>query len=134
MPEITITPARRGDLPAAADVLAEAFEADPVLAAIVPTPGRWRTRLAHLFHGMLAAGAFTTGTVDLARDGDGSILGVAVWEGPNARTALSDVSSGRRRTSCAPWDGAASPARSRCSRTWSANVPTPRTGTWPRWA
>ncbi len=85
MPEITITTARRGDLPAAADVLSEAFEADPVLAAIVPTPGRWRTRLAHLFHGMLAAGAFTTGTVDLARDGDGSILGVAVWEGPNAR-------------------------------------------------
>ena len=85
MSEITITPARRGDLPAAADVLAEAFEADPVLAAIMPTTGRRRTRLAHLFHGILAAGAFATGTVDLARDDEGSILGVAAWEGPEAR-------------------------------------------------
>ncbi|MFC7925985.1 GNAT family N-acetyltransferase [Microbacterium laevaniformans] len=85
MSEITITTARRGDLPAAADVLAEAFEADPVLAAIVPPTGRRRTRLAHLFHGILAAGAFATGTVDLARADDGSILGVAAWEGPEAR-------------------------------------------------
>lgn len=85
MPEITITPARRGDLPAAADVLAGAFEADPVLAAVLPDSGRRRTRLAHLFHGTLASGAFATGTVDLARDDDGSIVGVAAWEGPDAR-------------------------------------------------
>ena len=84
MTDITITTARREDLAAAADVLAEAFEHDPVMAAIMPERGGRRRRLVDFFHAMLAAGPYATGTVDIARDADGSAVGVAAWEGPYA--------------------------------------------------
>ncbi|MBN9200196.1 MAG: GNAT family N-acetyltransferase [Microbacterium sp. SCN 70-18] len=85
MTTLTITPARAEDLDAAAAVLAEAFAEDPALRAVVADgPGR-STRLTRLFRATLAAGPFPTGTVDLARDASGRILGVAAWEGPTAR-------------------------------------------------
>ncbi len=85
MSQITITPARGDELPAAAAVLAEAFEADPMLVAIVPEQDRRRERLTHLFHATLAAGPFATGTIDVAHDEEGSLLGVAAWEGPDGQ-------------------------------------------------
>ncbi|MEV8271838.1 GNAT family N-acetyltransferase [Microbacterium sp. NPDC077184] len=85
MTTVTITPARIDDLDDAARVLARAFADDPALLAVVPAgPDRAR-RLTALFRTTLAAGPFPTGTVDLARDESGRILGVAAWEGPAAR-------------------------------------------------
>lgn len=85
MSNITVAPARAEELHPAAEILAEAFEHDPVLGVIVPQRDRRRERLTDLFEGTLSAGPYATGTVDLARDGDGELLGVAAWEGPEAR-------------------------------------------------
>lgn len=77
-----VVPAVPADLPAAADVLAEAFAYDPVIGAFVtPGPGRAR-RTATLFRAMLASSRH--GVVDLARRDDGEILGAALWEPPAA--------------------------------------------------
>ncbi len=81
---ISVTPARATDLAPAAAILAEAFAQDPVMSAVVPGSRRRHERLTDLFHGLLASGPYPTGTVDLARDADGTILGVAAWEGPHA--------------------------------------------------
>ncbi|EZP28197.1 GNAT family N-acetyltransferase [Microbacterium oleivorans] len=81
---ITVTPARATDLASASVILAEAFAHDPVMSAIVPGSHRRHERLTELFHGLLASGPYATGTVDLARDADGTLLGVAAWEGPHA--------------------------------------------------
>lgn len=85
MSTVTITAARAEELAGAANILAEAFEHDPVLGAIIPGERNRRARLAQLFHGTLASGAFATGTVDLARDETGTLLGVAAWEGPQSQ-------------------------------------------------
>lgn len=85
MSNITVAPARAEELRPAASILAEAFEHDPVLRVIVPQRDRRRERLTDLFEGTLMAGPYATGTVDLARDGNGELLGVAAWEGPEAR-------------------------------------------------
>ncbi|GAB3148720.1 GNAT family N-acetyltransferase [Microbacterium neimengense] len=85
MSNITVAPARAEELRPAAAILAEAFEHDPVLGVIVPQRDRRRERLTDLFEGTLSAGPYATGTVDLARDDDGELLGVAAWEGPEAR-------------------------------------------------
>lgn len=78
---VTAVPA---DLPAAADVLTEAFEHDPVVGAFVPPgPGRAR-RIAILFRAMLASSRH--GVVDLARGDDGEVLGAAFWEPPATPT------------------------------------------------
>lgn len=82
MTDPTITPAVADDLDEAAAVLAEAFRLDPVLMAIVPGGGDRDRRLSALFRATLEAGPFVTGTVDLARDDRGRIVGVAAWEGP----------------------------------------------------
>ncbi|MFJ6678488.1 GNAT family N-acetyltransferase [Microbacterium sp. NPDC091382] len=81
---ISVTPARVSDLVPAAGILAEAFAQDPVMSSIVPGPTRRRDRLTDLFHALLASGPYATGTVDLARDAEGTILGVAAWEGPHS--------------------------------------------------
>lgn len=91
---ISVTPARAAELAPASAILAEAFAQDPVMAAVVPGTRRRHERLIDLFHGLLASGPYATGTVDLARDADGTILGVAAWEGPHAeRGALARQAS-----------------------------------------
>ena len=81
---VHITQAQVSDLDAAAQVLAEAFTNDPVLHAILSGEDRRNERLTTLFRATLAAGAFAAGSVDLAHDERGVLLGVAAWEGPRA--------------------------------------------------
>lgn len=81
-----IRTAAERDLPQAAAVLAEAFSADPVMAALLPSARDRRERLSVLFEALLRSGAYRTGRVDLvADDQTGEILGVAAWEGPGAQ-------------------------------------------------
>lgn len=84
------SPAAPADVPAAAAVLASAFQHDTVMASVVG-PGATTPRLAALFRALLRVGAMRSGRVDLARrESDGAVLGVAVWEAPGHRTRLLD--------------------------------------------
>ncbi|WP_138945407.1 GNAT family N-acetyltransferase [Plantibacter sp. M259] len=86
----TIAPASPADLEEAAAVLATAFRQDTVTSTLVSGSDRER-RLALLFEAMLRSGAPSSGRVDLARrDTDGVVLGVAVWEMPDARHSVLD--------------------------------------------
>jgi len=77
-----IRPARPADLEDVTRVLAEAFAEDPVLAGFVPAGPRQLERLALLFAALLRSGPLPAGTVDVAVDARGGILGAAVWEAP----------------------------------------------------
>ncbi|ALD13695.1 GNAT family N-acetyltransferase [Clavibacter capsici] len=82
-----IRTARAADLEDVTRVLAEAFAEDPVMTAFVPAgPGR-RERLALLFAALLRSGPLPAGTVDVAVDARGRILGAAVWEAPGGIAA-----------------------------------------------
>ncbi|WP_285037669.1 GNAT family N-acetyltransferase [Plantibacter sp. ME-Dv--P-095] len=86
----TIAPASPADLEDAAAVLATAFREDTVTSTLVSGADRGR-RLALLFEAMLRSSAASSSRVDLARrDTDGVVLGVAVWETPDARHSLLD--------------------------------------------
>ncbi|RII86671.1 N-acetyltransferase, partial [Clavibacter michiganensis] len=80
-PAPTIRTARATDLDDVTRVLAEAFAEDPVLAGFVPA-GPQPERLALLFAALLRSGPLPDGTVDVAVDARGGILGAAVWEAP----------------------------------------------------
>ncbi|MEP7764752.1 GNAT family N-acetyltransferase [Sanguibacter sp. 25GB23B1] len=85
----TITPAAPADVLSAAEVLAQAFEGDPVMAAVTGRPAPAAALLARLFAPLLRSGPLPLGGVDLARrSDDGSIAGVAVWEPPGSRSHL----------------------------------------------
>jgi len=84
----TIAPASSADVPAAASVLASAFENDTVMGTLVAGAHR-RSRLAQLFRALMRAGALRTGRVDLTRrDTDGGLLGAAIWEPPGQHASL----------------------------------------------
>lgn len=86
----TIAPASPADLEEAAAVLATAFRQDTVTSTLVSGSDR-ECRLALLFEAMMRSGAPSSGRVDLARrDTDGVVLGVAVWETPDARHSVLD--------------------------------------------
>ncbi|AWG02605.1 N-acetyltransferase [Clavibacter michiganensis subsp. insidiosus] len=78
----TIRTARPADLDGATRVLAEAFAEDPVLVGFVPAGPGQPARLALLFTALLRSGPLPEGTVDVAVDARGGILGAAVWEAP----------------------------------------------------
>ncbi|UZN03439.1 GNAT family N-acetyltransferase [Cellulomonas sp. S1-8] len=86
---IVVSAAAPGDLVAAAGVLAEAFVDDPVTGAVVGGSAHDRLeRTRHLFLGLLPS-AIAHGTVDVARHVDRpEILGVALWEAPDAATSV----------------------------------------------
>lgn len=79
MTSLRISTATASDLPIAADILAEAFEHDPVMLQILRGPRR-RVRLAHLFLGMMLSAPPHECAVDIARlDEGGEIVGAASW-------------------------------------------------------
>ncbi|RIJ55413.1 N-acetyltransferase, partial [Clavibacter lycopersici] len=77
-----IRTARAADLEGVTRVLAEAFAEDPVMTAFIPAGPRKRERLALLFAALLRSDPLPAGTVDVAVDARGGILGAAVWEAP----------------------------------------------------
>lgn len=91
---ITVRPASRSEVPAAAAVLAEAFAADPVLGEIRPArPGEDRiVVLGTLFTALVEAVPGRARVLDVAVDGD-RVLGAAFWQAPrpHAGGALSFV-------------------------------------------
>jgi GNAT superfamily N-acetyltransferase len=87
--EVIVRRAARGDIRAAAAVLARAFEDDPGLAYVLPDPDSRRRRLRRYFGTMLRWEALPTGATDVALTGgqmvggQATIVGVAVWKPPN---------------------------------------------------
>ena len=88
---IVVAPAVPEDLDAAATVLAGAFVDDPVTGPVLGRRGATDRveRARHLFVGLLTP-VIGDGTVDVARR-DGDVLGVAIWEAPDASSNLLDL-------------------------------------------
>lgn len=81
-----VTTATVDDLSAVCRVLGEAFADDPVIVGLVGGGPARQARATHLFAALLRA-EHRDVVVDVARDDDGALLGVAVWERPGARGA-----------------------------------------------
>jgi ribosomal protein S18 acetylase RimI-like enzyme len=79
--EVTVRPAERADVAATAEVMARAFEHDPVCAHILPRDDSRRRRLRRYFVTLLRREAVRLGTTDVALV-DGRIAGAAVWKPP----------------------------------------------------
>lgn len=90
--------ATEADMPAVVDVLGEAFEDDPVILAMVGDGVGRRERATHLFRALLHAELGRGVEVDVARDPADSVIGVAVWERPDAPGATLPALLGQTRT------------------------------------
>ncbi|WP_432560842.1 GNAT family N-acetyltransferase [Kineococcus sp. SYSU DK003] len=83
---VHVTAPRHDENPALAELLAASFATDPVIARILPPENRTRDSL-HLWY---LAQVDTAAAVDVARDEDGTAVGVALWEPPHASWNLRD--------------------------------------------
>jgi ribosomal protein S18 acetylase RimI-like enzyme len=79
--EVTIRPAAGTDVDATAEVMARAFEHDPLCAHILPQAATRRRRLRRYFVTLLRRETVRLGTTDVALV-DGRIAGAAVWKPP----------------------------------------------------
>ncbi|EOM76448.1 GNAT family N-acetyltransferase [Rhodococcus rhodnii] len=77
-----IRSARADEVPAVAGLLAEAFESDPVMAAMLPDSGTRDRRLTRLFATEIGVHHLPGGAVDVAVGEDGVMGGAAVWDPP----------------------------------------------------
>jgi len=77
---VPIQPSTRQDLPAIVRLLAESLEGDPIYLDILPARPDRRRALEHFYVAYLRALGARRGVVDLARDAEGALVGVAVWE------------------------------------------------------
>lgn len=85
----SIEPYARRHLGEVAGLLAESLEHDPIYLDIVPARSGRRRALEHFFWAYLRSIGEDRGVIDLARDGDGALVGVAVWE----RTGVGEESA-----------------------------------------
>lgn len=81
-PPLTLRPAVRADVPAAARVLAAAFADDPALGWLTPDPVQRPVRLARLFAAEIRHHHLRGGGVEVAVGADGAVLGASVWDPP----------------------------------------------------
>lgn len=83
-----ISPASRADITEVSGVLGSAFAEDTVMGTLVRGDHR-AAKLRELFKALIDSGPLESGRVDIARrDGDGRILGAAIWEEPGHRGSL----------------------------------------------
>lgn len=76
---IDVVPLTATDVVATAEVLAEAFDGDPVFEVLLPRAEGRRARLHRFYTAELHMVSRGPGAVDLARGDGGQMLGVAVW-------------------------------------------------------
>ena len=81
MGEVTIRRGEIADIPAVSAMLAQSFENDPEMAAIIPPPEQRPERLQRMFAAQARHHYFPYGAVDLAFAGT-QLLGAAMWAAP----------------------------------------------------
>jgi ribosomal protein S18 acetylase RimI-like enzyme len=79
--QVTVRPAERADVSVTAEVMARAFEHDPVCVHILRRDDSRRRRLRRFFATLLHREAVPLGTTDVAL-ADGRIVGAAIWKPP----------------------------------------------------
>ncbi|WP_405098401.1 GNAT family N-acetyltransferase [Micromonospora sp. NBC_01412] len=77
---IGIAPLPRAEVAPAARILAAAFADDAVVAEFVPHVANRQKKLEQLFTATIHAVGLHRNSIDAARDDDGQLLGVAIWE------------------------------------------------------
>ncbi len=87
---LTIDRAGPSDYGAAVDILIEAFASDPGFLRLIPQPDEGGTKLRQLFELQIDRQYGPAGMVDLARNEQGEILGVALWDGPDDNHDLAE--------------------------------------------
>ncbi|MFD4406464.1 GNAT family N-acetyltransferase [Nocardia sp. NPDC058499] len=80
--EPDVRPARRDEIAALSRTLAAAFQDDPVMEWMLPSPQRRATGLERLFDAQTRYQHFASGGVDIAVDSAGAIAGAALWDPP----------------------------------------------------
>ncbi|MFC7450789.1 GNAT family N-acetyltransferase [Rhodococcus daqingensis] len=93
MAAVTVRPAARSDIPAAARVLAAAFDDDPVMEWMWPEVSSRRAGLPRLFGTFIRHHHFPLGGVEMALAPDGSVAGATMWDPPGRwrQSALSQL-------------------------------------------
>lgn len=76
-------PLQKSEIPAAAKVLAAAFEDDPAMSWVLPDAGARLRGLERLFATELRHQHFAGGGVDAVHSPDGALMGVAAWDPPH---------------------------------------------------
>lgn len=79
---VSVRPAETSDIPALAEVLADAFEDDPLMVWILPDEESRRARLARLFAAEVRYHHLAGGGSEVAVDENGVIGGAALWDPP----------------------------------------------------
>lgn len=79
---VNVRPAETADIRVLADVLADAFEDDPLMSWILPDAAGRRARLARLFAAEVRCHHLAGGGVEVAQGDDGVIAGAALWDPP----------------------------------------------------
>lgn len=83
-PGITITAASTAQYEKIVDILVEAFHQDPGFLRVIPQPDEGNAQLRALFEIQIELQYSRDGTIDVASDDQGEIIGVALWDGPDA--------------------------------------------------
>jgi ribosomal protein S18 acetylase RimI-like enzyme len=79
----TVRSATRSDVPAVAEVLARAFQDDPVSIWMWPDPEERRRGLPRAFGAFTRHHHLALGGVELAADGGAGAVGAALWDPPD---------------------------------------------------
>lgn len=86
----TVLPATQADYPAIIDILVEAFANDPAFLRWIPQPDPGSAKLRALFELQIEKQYAVAGNIDVARDSEGEIVGVALWDRPDGKHSAKD--------------------------------------------
>lgn len=81
---ITVAAATSSQYPAVMEILVEAFAADPGFLRVIPQPDSGNKMLRALFELQIEAQYARDGHIDVAFNEEGMIVGVALWDAPDA--------------------------------------------------
>ncbi|WP_096455960.1 GNAT family N-acetyltransferase [Corynebacterium suranareeae] len=86
----TVSPARQADYQAIIGILVEAFANDPAFLRWIPQPDPGSAKLRALFELQIEKQYAQAGDIDVARNTEGDIVGVALWDRPDGKHGAKD--------------------------------------------
>lgn len=87
---MTVSSATPDQYPGVIDILVESFAADPAFLRWIPQPDPGLRKLRGLFELQLEKQYALSGTIDVAHDAEGELLGAALWDAPDGRHSARD--------------------------------------------